>query len=1299
MKKTVAYIIGILASCLILMGAEPNQFVINFNPSDGLPDTNISGICQDSFNRIWVGTKRGVYYYTGYGFVSFKNKDYLSLCSSNTSMLSIDKNDRLWIFSDEGSGYYDIKNRIFTSIPQLTGISVTDADIDTKGNAWITTPEGIFRYSAENSSLSIEISDSYLKPYKSCLNNDSEIVFTANDNNLYFYNFTKKSLKAVRVENASSLGIIEKSEGSDFIVLDGEEKVCVIHTLPHENKNRITAENIFESTASISCFLSAGKTIWVGTSYGLEILDKISGEYERRFGNILGSTILGGENIKYLYLDSESNIWVGTYNSGLQCCLHEEGFIRYVSNGLPNSLRGSAIRAVCNEGGTGIWTGSEEGFLCRYDTEDKSFTNFTFRAGIPYGSPITDIDFFDEMLWISTFGNGIFVFDPVKHTSVKHYELPSRKCMSINKTSTGDIYVGTYNGLYIYDKDSDSFEIIDMLGDVFIHDVYEDSKGRLWVCSYGKGLSFINLKTFEYHPITKGINGNELDAHNIINLSEDSMGNIWIGTDTGILSKIELENPDSRYRITNYDLNSETTPVSVSGIVDGGNGRLWVATTHGLIYFDANQGKKVMTYLQNDNIVGSHFCFGGENIDKNGTIYFGTSKGLIMFDPETVMSKYTRSRLYITDLIARASNGVISEETSTISTDRITIRHKYAYRLFITFSAMNYADPNLEEYECILTRAGKENRIITSNQYITYYGLKPGKYIFSVNYAGSDDNRLSSSLTIRITAPWYLSILAKCIYGLVILTLITVIIQYVDRKKKYETERTYQIQEAQKEKELIQEKMVFMTNVTHEIRTPVSVILILLEKLTADSKTPDNVKDKLNSIRINAEKLRKYCNDILDLRKVDHLRSRLVKKDENIIELIKKSEAAFSSVITNKGISILSDLPAEPVTVNCDHEAVETIICNLLSNAVKFAQSSIHVRCRVEDGIVRVTIDNDGEHIAKEHSEKIFDAFYQIQRPDNYGSGVGLTFSRQLASMHDGKLYLDTTEEKMTSFVLELPLNGSGTKDISHETDTPKESDEISEEYLDDRLRILVVEDNEIMRKVLEEELSSQYDVCVAADGEEALGIVRTERIDLVVSDIMMPKMDGCELCNAIKGDIELSHIPVLLLTAAVGVETNLRSLQAGADAYIEKPFKMDILTAHISNLFKNRDIRNKQFASSPLSHINCSSINKVEYEFVTSLHSYILDHISEPELSIDRLANEMSMSKASLSRKVKANTGLTVNEYVRLCRLKKAVELLAENEYRINEVAYLVGYSSASYFTKIFQKQFGKLPSEFINS
>ena len=487
--------------------------------------------------------------------------------------------------------------------------------------------------------------------------------------------------------------------------------------------------------------------------------------------------------------------------------------------------------------------------------------------------------------------------------------------------------------------------------------------------------------------------------------------------------------------------------------------------------------------------------------------------------------------------------------------------------------------------------------------------------------------------------------------------------------------------------------MDFFTNIAHEIRTPVSVLQILLDKSASEHKLTDD----MNSMRLNVERLKKLCDDLLDFRKMDSGQNHMVFTKEDICAIVRKSINSFETAAKARNLDMRSYFSHDSIIAVCDADAIESVVCNLLSNSIKYSDTFIDCKVKEEDGKVIIRVENDGVRVPEEESELIFEAFYQSKKLEKNGTGLGLTYSRKIASLHNGRLYLDTSVKDLNSFVLEIPVNNVQESRLDSSSAIPVKQEEDLPDQPGQRAVVLVVEDNETMRNLIRDALVKDYDILTAGDGEEALAIVKESRVDLVVSDIMMPKMDGCELCNAIKENINLSHIPVLLLTAAVGVETHIRSLKSGADAYIEKPFKMDILKANISNLFRNRDIRNEQFSSSPLSHYSFSSVSKVEQDFMNSLHSYIQDHISETELTIDRLADAMAVSRATLTRKVKANTGTTVNEYVRVCRLKKAVELLAENNYRINEVAYLVGYSSPSYFTLSFQKQFGKLPSEFV--
>ena len=346
-------------------------------------------------------------------------------------------------------------------------------------------------------------------------------------------------------------------------------------------------------------------------------------------------------------------------------------------------------------------------------------------------------------------------------------------------------------------------------------------------------------------------------------------------------------------------------------------------------------------------------------------------------------------------------------------------------------------------------------------------------------------------------------------------------------------------------------------------------------------------------------------------------------------------------------------------------------------------------------------MDSDGTRIPEEESELIFNAFYQSHTIASSGSGLGLTYSRTLAELHNGLLYLDTQQKELNSFVFVLPITESS-PEVSTEEPKAETRPVLPEEppvSLDGRARILVVEDNEELRNLIRDELLKDYSVMTAANGQEAFDIVKSNNIDMVISDIMMPIMDGCELCNLIKNNVYYSHILVILLTAAIGVETHLRSLKAGVDSYIEKPFKIEVLKATIGNLFKNREIQNEQFNSNPLAWLSGTSISTVEREFMEKLHSIVLEHISETEMTTPQLASMMMISRQTLAAKVRANTGLSTLEYIRICRLKKAAELLAERKYRISEVAYLVGYTSPSYFTKHFQQQFNITPSEFINS
>ena len=404
-------------------------------------------------------------------------------------------------------------------------------------------------------------------------------------------------------------------------------------------------------------------------------------------------------------------------------------------------------------------------------------------------------------------------------------------------------------------------------------------------------------------------------------------------------------------------------------------------------------------------------------------------------------------------------------------------------------------------------------------------------------------------------------------------------------------------------------------------------------------------------------------------------------------------------------ITLTTIIPETPIWVMCAKDSVVTIVSNLLSNAVKYGNDKINVIVSASEDkeTIYVTVQSNGEHIPEEDKERIFNIFYQREANAangriSQGTGLGLPYARSLANMHNGKLYLDMEVTDMNSFVLELPARQEDqvTAELTKLNDT--ESKEISG-FDSSKHSVLLVEDSEEMRTYVAGELSDIYNVYTAANGSDALEILRKEKIDIVVSDIMMPIMDGCELCNVIKNDSDLSHVPVILLTAAIGVETRIETLEIGADGYIEKPFPIELLKSNIQNLFKNKEISYRQFISKPLTHYNSVTASKVDEEYMEKLHEFIMKHIAEPDLNIENLTVQLGTSKSSLYRKLKANTGLSINEYIRVCRLKQAAELLSSQKYKINEVAFMTGFSSPSYFATCFQKQFNLSPSEFVKN
>ena len=1270
--------------------AAPYYYFEHYTTYEGLPSNTIHCSYQDRFGFIWIGTRDGLTRFDGYDFRSPggpMNTDLTHLASMD---LEEDEDGMLWFSTSDGIGYYDPFTGKTHDIGRLGRTPVFDLAADLKGSVWFAG-EKVFRFIKETETVQ-EYSFDRSYPSGIVIDSSDALWVTLGDGTLHSYDKRKDAFEAVSFPRR--LSDIRAAEDGKLLAATRDGDVLLIDTA---------------TLSFVKVFSADGREIrkilerkpgeyWVGTNLGLFVC-RPDGETTAIRHDIRDPHSLSADYITSLDKDKAGNVWVGTYYNGMDFWQdrQEEFSILYPIPD-PGSMRGTIVRSIAADSDGNVWFCTEDGGLnCLYPGR-RALLSFELEPGLN----MQTLCIRDDEIWIHTFGSGVYVFDRKRHTVLRHYDLP-RSGGSGLITSDGRIWSGTPAGLYVFDPQQDAFVRADPAIRDFVHCLFQDSRGNMWIGTYGNGLLCLDGGGNILSRI--GANNRGLTADRITSFFEDSRHRIWITTEGGGLCYTDPEPNLSNLQFKSISRADGLASNVTCAVAEDEDGLLWVSTTRGISRVDGSTARVQDFILDRQQIAGSLFSYGAVLTTRNGRIYLGNTNGLISLSPAKIKKAAGTYPLYITHIEASNAERTVQlheANRSTLKTERLRIRAKDATLLSISFAAPNYSILRQVAYEYSLKRNRREilNATLSENN-VNFSGLRPGRYRFDVKILGSDSPDARQSLEFDILAHPLWSRTAKFIYLLLLAGMVALFLYELEQKRLRDRARHLTKMEHQKEKELYDAKINFFTNITHEIRTPLTLIKMPLDKLIAEKEyTPKAEKDML-TIQANTDRLLTLTNQLLDLRKMEKNEIMPVFLKEDLSSIVRKSCHYFERMALDQKVTLTEDIPDGPFEVMCARDAVEKIVSNLLSNAVKYCQGRINLSLkRSEDGksaILRV--DSDGAMIPAKDAEKVFEIFYQVgDDRKSKGTGLGLPFARSLALLHNGKLYLDTDRRDCNSFVLELPVEQNAGIPLAAqaEAETVREN---PTDYDSSRHTLLLVEDSAEMRDYLAGELSDEYNVITAANGQDAVEKLKEERIDLVVSDIMMPVMDGCQLCNYVKTNMEYSHLPVLLLTAAVGMETRLQTLEVGADGYIEKPFPIELLRANVANLFKNREISYKQFTNSPLTHFNSVNSSKMDEEFMEKLHGIVMKHMAEQDLSIETLTGLIGTSKSTLYRKVKANTGLNINEYIRLCRLKQAAEMLSSQKYRINEVAYMVGFSSPSYFATSFQKQFNISPSAFVKN
>lgn len=1277
-----------------------NPIFRHLDTRNGLANNSVSCIEEDDFGFMWFGTKNGVCRYDGQGFKLFGNNEMIaSICN--------DKHGRIWYSSFSGLYCVDLASNTIKDFQNLIPGHYSASFVlvsDYEGGIWMIVNRTLTRLDFQKGIACSYALGSHASPNRICCGTDGWPYVTADDGCVYIYDREEDIFLPLRI-----LAEEEIKAGKELEYLAFSPEGFAISTTDNDvilyNSENGTSKLVFGGNedgrdAQVRCVeIDADGCILVGTDKGLYSFFP-DGKKQLTVHDSIDFYSLSNDNVRCMKIDSRNHLWLGTFYSGVN--IRERPNIRFYRNLADTancSISGNTVRAIASDPFGNIWAGTEDGFLNVINADGTVFC-FGYEQSVPK-SNFHSIALKDGKMYVASYDNGIFVFDALTRKLERHIKPESAHSVVIYCLRDGTIALGTTIGLFYLNQGKNELEYVEGTESLFVHSMCQVSSDILLLGTYSKGVFMLDLNDGSINPLNIDV-GDAPYPSFVTHIFQDSNRKVWLSTEGSGLFRIDAKVGKGKCSATHFS-ESDGLPSNIIGAVcQSFDGRIWVSTDLGLI--SISEQDKVDRLIDKDIPIGLSFRYGSVLHAADDSIYMGATDGMLSFKPSDfkMANPYP---VFCTDVIAGGQNGemsILKENESTLTGKKFKVKQKDASYLTFHFACPSSDSYSKTVFKYSLQKGKNRFESFTEDGHITFAGISAGKYKFEVGVKEPQSENASIQYEIVVVPPFLISVPAIVLYiSLLVLILCFGIYRWVVRKREERSRMLKSIDE-EKQKEIYQAKINFFTNIAHDIRTPLSLIKMPVDKIISGKEYTEKTEEDMRLIKANTDRLLDLTNQLVDFRKIESKQMRLNFINEDICALVSKCCDCFKPAAEIRDVTFRTEIPEHKIMVMCAAESVEKIVSNMLSNAFKYCDSEVIICLELsKDGNnVCIRVSSDGAKIAKEDRSRIFEPFFQEKNRKtringSKGSGLGLPFSRSLAELHNGSLVLDVSDSEMNSFILTLPRVQEGQIGLSSGT-TDDLYTESNYDLCADRHNLLVAEDNQEMASYLKRELSRDYNVFCAQDGEDALNVLHDNRIDLLISDIMMPRMSGCELCNYIKTHLEYSHIPVILLTAGVGMETHLKSLKVGADGYLEKPFGIELLRANISNIFKNRELSYKQYSSSPLSNFTVLKVSNRDEVFMENLNSEIMSRISDSELGVEDLGSALGMSKSTLFRKVKANTNLNINEYIRLVRLKRAAELLSEGKYRINEVAYLVGFSSPSYFASKFQKQFNLSPSEF---
>ena len=1313
--------------------------------SQGLSQSTIYCSFQDSHGFLWFGTSEGLNRYDGYGFKVFRHilNDKNSLNSNDIFSIGEDASGNIWVGTrTRGLSILNIETLKFDNKINISGsynlsnVGISTIIKDKNSDIWFSTGGlGLFKQDHRTKKIikintgeidSKNISTAYLdkKGFLWFGTNKLQLHKFENDRIINTYHLGKQ----YQIPNIYLSGISEAASGkmyfttSHFGLFSLDENEKIVKNIVF-NPKIIDAEN---NMKGIVC--DKENTLYISTNNGLLIIpNENTDQLIHQIANSSKRFELSTHALQSIMLDKNQNIWVGTWEGGINVFYRKQptfSLLRHEAGVINGPLERKITSVAANN--TSIWLGTNIG-LSEYNRKTQTWLHFNQNK--LSGNDINSLRYDAEGdLFISAYQRPLTLYFS-KTKQFKNYIIPEMKSGgSINTFApekSGQMWIGTKNnGIYLFDKKTGEFDPIHkkfpaLNWNISISSVLHDNQNRLWIGTTTDGIYVLNLAHGTFKKYLNGAEGHNLSDEHILALFQDKKGRIWVGTNGGGLNRFD----DKTQKFSAVSEQDGLPNNTIKAILEDDKGNLWLSTNQGICNYNFEKNS-FQNYTEQDGLQGKEFGRGVRSFNTNGELFFGGSNGLTYFHPHNLLNKPSQApKIIFSDLkLFNKSIDKIGEKSPLKKNISLTnqLELKYNQSVFtVEYLALDFQQ--LKNYQYAYKLEGFDNdwNYVGYQRSASYTNMPDGNYTLKVKSTNNEGlwTENTASLKIKILPPWYRTIWAYLLYILALLTSLYIWRRVIRIRERLKADIRIQRIEAQKIKEIEVAKSNFFTNISHEFRTPLTLIISPIQQLLQNSN--ENKQSTLSQthqiILKNAQRLLRLINQILDISKIESGNMKLEVSKSDLVEFLNSIAISFKTLAEKNNINYTINFQHQHRYCFFDKDIIEKITYNLLSNAFKFTPNggSIDLSLTIKNQILTLAVADNGIGMDAETTSHIFERYYQAgnkKEPKSIGTGIGLALTKELVELHLGTIEVQSSLAAGSKFVVTLPISAEKFDTLQikeHFNFQPEFDDPIykptklpnAEFSLEnDAPLILIVDDNQELREYLVGIFENKFKIEEAENGKIGYQKALETMPDIILSDYIMPIMDGAEFCKAVKTDEKTSHIPFLMLTSKKNNETIQASYEIGADDYILKPFNASLLVKKIENIIKARQILKEKFGKLIQEIPENVFHNETDEKFFKKAIGIIETYIDDASFDVTELENQLNMSKMQLYRKLKGVSNLAPNEFIRNIRLKRAAAIMQNTSMNVSEIAYAVGFNDPAYFARCFRKEFGKAPTDFMN-